>query len=92
MRRLSKLEATVRQIVDGAASGDAQSIKLLFALIKTDESALAEPETARSRDAAKRWSSPKSCAGSRESGLAPAPPTPHPALSAFSRRREKGGA
>ena len=47
VRRFTKLEATVRQIVDGAAAGDARSIKLLFALFKTDERALAEPETRR---------------------------------------------
>ncbi len=47
IRRLSKLEATVRQIVDGAAAGDARSTKLLFALIKADERALTEPEGRR---------------------------------------------
>ncbi len=54
VRRFTKLEATVRQIVDGAAAGDARSIKLLFALFKTDERALAEPETraAGAQDAA----------------------------------------
>jgi Family of unknown function (DUF5681) len=47
IRRLSKLEATVRQIVDGAAAGDARSTRLLFALIKADERALTEPEGRR---------------------------------------------
>ncbi|HEY1454569.1 MAG TPA: DUF5681 domain-containing protein [Roseiarcus sp.] len=47
VRRLSKLEATVRQIVDGAAAGDASSTKLLLALIKVDQRALAEPEGRR---------------------------------------------
>jgi hypothetical protein len=48
VRRLSKLEAMVRQIVDGATRGDAGSTKLLFALIKADDRALGEPETGRS--------------------------------------------
>ena len=54
VRRVTKLEATVRQIVDGAAGGDARSIKLLLALFKTDERALSEPEPRRAgaRDAA----------------------------------------
>jgi hypothetical protein len=47
VRRISKLEATVKQIVDGAANGDARATKLLFALIKADERALAEPEDGR---------------------------------------------
>lgn len=47
VRRLSKLEATVKQIVDGAVAGDARSIKLLFTLIKADERALMEPEAGR---------------------------------------------
>ncbi len=47
VKRISKLEATVRAIVDGAAKGDARAIKLLFALIKADERALAEAEGAR---------------------------------------------
>jgi hypothetical protein len=51
VRRLTKLEATVRQIVDGAAAGDARSIKLLFALIKADERALAEPDAPRASEA-----------------------------------------
>jgi hypothetical protein len=49
VRRLSKLEATVKQIVDGAAAGNAGATKLLFALIKADERALAEPK-GRGRD------------------------------------------
>jgi Family of unknown function (DUF5681) len=48
VRRISKLEATVRAIVDGAAKGDARATKLLFALIKADERALAEAEGRRS--------------------------------------------
>ena len=47
VRRLSKLEATVKQIVDGATKGDARATKLLFALIKADERALSEPEGGR---------------------------------------------
>ena len=48
MRRVSKLEAAVKRVVDGAAGGDAGSMKLLFALIKADERALAEAEGRRS--------------------------------------------
>ena len=47
VRRLSKLEATVKQIVDGATKGDARATRLLFALIKADERALNEPEGGR---------------------------------------------
>jgi len=47
VRRLSKLEATVKQIVDGATKGDPRATKLLFALIKADERALSEPEGGR---------------------------------------------
>jgi hypothetical protein len=47
VRRLSKLEAMVKQIVDGATKGDARATKLLFALIKADERALSEPEGGR---------------------------------------------
>jgi Family of unknown function (DUF5681) len=46
VRRLSKLEATVKAIVDGATKGDARATKLLFALIKADERALTEAEGA----------------------------------------------
>src|SRR5579863_8926825 len=48
VRRLSELEATVKQIVDGATKGDARATRLLFALIKADERALTEPERERS--------------------------------------------
>jgi hypothetical protein len=44
VRRLSKLEAMVKQIVDGATKGDARATRLLFALIKADERALTEAE------------------------------------------------
>ena len=47
VRRLSKLEATVKQIVDGATKGDARATRLLFALIKADERALSESEGGR---------------------------------------------
>jgi len=47
IRRISKLEATVKQIVDGAVAGDARSTTLLFALIKADERALTEPDASR---------------------------------------------
>ena len=54
VRRLSKLEATVKQIVDGATKGDPRATRLLFALIKADERALSElrrraPGSARER-------------------------------------------
>jgi hypothetical protein len=47
VRRLSKLEAMVKQIVDGATKGDARATRLLFALIKADERALSESEGGR---------------------------------------------
>jgi hypothetical protein len=47
VRRLSKLEAMVKQIVDGATKGDARATRLLFALIKADERALNESEGGR---------------------------------------------
>ena len=49
VRRLSKLEATVKQIVDGATKGDPRATRLLFALIKADERALSEPEEGAGR-------------------------------------------
>ena len=51
VRRLSKLEATVKQIVDGATKGDARATRLLFALIKADERALNESEGGRAAQA-----------------------------------------
>jgi hypothetical protein len=47
VRRVSKLEAMVKQIVDGAVAGDARATRLLFALIKADERALSEAEGGR---------------------------------------------
>ena len=41
------LEATVKQIVDGATKGDGRATRLLFALIKADERALSESEGGR---------------------------------------------
>jgi hypothetical protein len=43
VRHMSKLEATVRQIVNSAVEGEPRSTKLLFALIKADERLAAGP-------------------------------------------------
>jgi len=76
VRRLSKLEATVRQIVNGAASGDARSIKLLFVLIKTDDRALAEPEPRRPGERSE--ADAVVLAELRRRFGRPSPPTPSP--------------
>jgi Family of unknown function (DUF5681) len=84
VRRLSKLEATVKQIVDGATKGDARATRLLFALIKADERALTEPERERSgalaseADALVIAELRRRLGGAQRSGADPSPPTPLP--------------
>ena len=89
MRRLSKLEATVKQIVDGATKGDARATKLLFALIKADERALSEPEGGRGTltseadaiviaELRRRFAAGNGLSRAQRSGADPSPPTPLP--------------
>ena len=89
VRRLSKLEATVKQIVDGATKGDPRATRLLFALIKADERALSEPERARGTLASeadaiviaelrRRFAAGDGLSRARRSGADPSPPTPLP--------------
>ena len=90
VRRLSKLEATVKQIVDGATKGDARATKLLFALIKADERALSEPEGGRPEGLAseadaiviaelrRRFAAGDGLSRAQRSGADPSPPTPLP--------------
>ena len=95
VRRLSKLEATVKQIVDGATKGDARATRLLFALIKADERALSEAEGGRPEGPAseadaiviaelrRRFAAGDWLSRAQRSGADPAPPTPLP--------QERGG-
>ena len=86
VRRLSKLEATVKQIVDGATKGDARATKLLFALIKADERALSEPEGGRGTltseadaiviaELRRRFAAGNWVSRAQRSGADPSPPT-----------------
>jgi hypothetical protein len=53
-RRITKLEATFKQIVNRAASGDVAAIRLLLQLFPTVDQVLSEPEKAGSDPAADR--------------------------------------
>jgi len=89
VRRLSKLEAMVKQIVDGATKGDARATKLLFALIKADERALSEPEGGRGTltseadaiviaELRRRFAAGNGLSRAQRSGADPSPPTSLP--------------
>jgi hypothetical protein len=43
-RRITKLEATVKQLVNRAASGEARSLKLLFTLVQASEARPPQPD------------------------------------------------
>ena len=88
VRRLSKLEATVKQIVDGATKGDPRATRLLFALIKADERALSEPEGGRPEGLASEADAiviaelRRRFAGDGLSRTQRSGPAPHPAIGA----------
>ncbi len=103
VRRLSKLEATVKQIVDGATKGDARATRLLFALIKADERALSGPEGGRPEGLAgeadaiviaelrRRFAAGDWLSRAQRSGADPSPPTPLPQGSGEKRSPVVGG-
>lgn len=50
-RRITKLEAAVKQLVNRAASGEARSIQLLVALVRTSEASPPQPDPEHSTEA-----------------------------------------